>query len=43
MRKPGKMLVPAIAADCALEYGADRLEIQVDAMQSGACVVLVDD
>ena len=43
VRKPGKLPVPAIGIDYALEYGTDRLEIDPDAVGSGRNVVLIDD
>lgn len=43
VRKPGKLPVPAIGIDYALEYGADRLEIDPGAVIPGQRVVIVDD
>lgn len=43
VRKPGKLPVPTIAVDYALEYGTDRLELDPGAIANGARVVLVDD
>jgi len=43
IRKPGKLPSRTLAADYALEYGSDRLEIHADALAPGARVVLVDD
>jgi adenine phosphoribosyltransferase len=43
VRKPGKLPVPAIGIDYALEYGSDRLEIDPGAVQPGQKVVIVDD
>ena len=43
LRKPGKLPGAVTGLDYALEYGADRLEIQADAIEPGARVVLVDD
>lgn len=43
VRKPGKLPVPAIGVDYALEYGSDRLEIDPCAVTPGQQVVLVDD
>ena len=43
VRKPGKLPVETIGIDYALEYGADRLEIDPGAIQAGQRVVLVDD
>ena len=43
VRKPGKLPVPAIGIDYALEYGTDRLEIDPAAVAPGERIVLVDD
>ena len=43
VRKPGKLPVPTIGIDYALEYGKDRLEIDPGAIAPGESVVLVDD
>lgn len=43
IRKPGKLPVPTIGIDYALEYGSDRLEIDPTAIRPGQRVVLVDD
>jgi adenine phosphoribosyltransferase len=43
IRKPGKLPVPTIGVDYALEYGKDRLEIDPSAVSKGQSVVLVDD
>ena len=43
IRKPGKLPGETISREYELEYGTDRLEIDVDAIPSGASVVLVDD
>lgn len=43
VRKPGKLPVPVIAIDYALEYGTDTLEVDPGAVADGAIVVLVDD
>ena len=43
LRKPGKLPGRIIGHDYALEYGADRLEIQADAIVPGQRVVIVDD
>lgn len=43
LRKPGKLPGKVTGLDYALEYGSDRLEIQSDAVQPGAKVVIVDD
>lgn len=43
IRKPGKLPVPVLAIDYALEYGTDTLEVDPDAVTGGRRVVLVDD
>ena len=43
VRKPGKLPVPVLALDYALEYGSDTLEIDPGAIGSGQRLVLVDD
>jgi adenine phosphoribosyltransferase len=43
VRKPGKLPVPVIAIDYALEYGTDTLEVDPDAIPDGQRVVMVDD
>jgi len=43
IRKPGKLPVPTIGVDYALEYGTDRLEIDPTAITPGQRVVIVDD
>jgi adenine phosphoribosyltransferase len=43
VRKPGKLPVPALAVDYALEYGTDTLEIDPDAIGAGQQVVVIDD
>ena len=43
VRKPGKLPVPVLAIDYALEYGSDRLEIDPAAIPSGQRVVIIDD
>lgn len=43
VRKPGKLPVPTIGVDYALEYGTDRLEIDPTAIAAGERVVIVDD
>jgi adenine phosphoribosyltransferase len=43
VRKPGKLPWETAAEDYALEYGTDRLEIHVDALQRGERVLIVDD
>jgi adenine phosphoribosyltransferase len=43
VRKPGKLPVPVLAVDYALEYGTDTLEVDPDAVGAGQRVVVVDD
>lgn len=43
VRKPGKLPVPSIAIDYALEYGTDTLEVDPGAIRPGGRVVIVDD
>ena len=43
LRKRGKLPGDVVALDYALEYGADRIEIQADAVQPGNRVIVVDD
>ena len=43
IRKPGKLPGATVGLDYALEYGTDRVEIQADAVEQGARVVVVDD
>lgn len=43
VRKPGKLPVPVLAIDYALEYGTDTLEVDPDAIADGQRVVIIDD
>jgi len=43
VRKPGKLPVPVLAIDYALEYGTDTLEVDPGAIADGQRVVLIDD
>jgi adenine phosphoribosyltransferase len=43
LRKRGKLPGATVGLDYALEYGEDRIEIQADAIEPGARVVVVDD
>ena len=43
LRKPDKLPAPTVAEDYRLEYGAGRLEMQLDAVEPGARVLVVDD
>jgi adenine phosphoribosyltransferase len=42
-RKRGKLPYKTIGRDYELEYGADRIEMHVDAVRSGDRVLVVDD
>ena len=42
-RKPGKLPFETIGEEYELEYGTDRLEIHVDAIQEGDHCLIVDD
>ncbi len=43
VRKPGKLPVPVLAIDYALEYGTDTLEVDPGAVAPGRSVVIIDD
>ena len=43
LRKRGKLPGATVGLDYALEYGTDRIEIQADAVEPGARVIVVDD
>ena len=43
LRKRGKLPAETIGHDYALEYGADRLEMHVDAVRNGEHVLIADD
>lgn len=43
IRKPGKLPCPTIAAEYALEYGTDRVEMHADAIKPGQRVLMIDD
>lgn len=43
LRKSGKLPGKAVGIDYALEYGTDRIEMHIGAVQPGARVLLVDD
>ncbi len=43
IRKPGKLPVPVLALDYALEYGTDTIEIDPTAVAQGQHVVVLDD
>lgn len=43
VRKSGKLPAKTVGQEYALEYGADRVEIHVDAIEANEQVLLVDD
>ena len=43
IRKPGKLPAETIDEDYELEYGTDRIEVHVDAIEKGEKVLIVDD
>src|SRR5471032_733181 len=43
IRKKGKLPHTVVGEDYDLEYGKDRLEIHIDALEKGERVLLVDD
>ena len=43
LRKKGKLPADTVGKDYELEYGVDRIEIHVDAINRGERVLLVDD
>jgi len=43
VRKPGKLPVPVLAIDYALEYGTDTLEVDPSAVTAGQKIVVLDD
>lgn len=43
VRKPGKLPVPVLAIDYALEYGTDTLEVDPGAIALGMQVTIIDD
>jgi len=43
IRKPGKLPAETIDQDYKLEYGIDRIEVHVDAIEKGEKVLVVDD
>jgi adenine phosphoribosyltransferase len=43
VRKPGKLPVPVLALDYALEYGTGTLEIDPNAIPRGQAIVVIDD
>lgn len=43
IRKPGKLPVPVLAMDYALEYGTDTLEVDPESFADGESVAVIDD
>lgn len=43
MRKPGKLPGPTVGRNFDLEYGQDRIELHVGAIEPGQKILLVDD
>ncbi|MEO8405574.1 MAG: adenine phosphoribosyltransferase [Chitinophagaceae bacterium] len=43
IRKKGKLPAETVGYDYELEYGTDRIEIHIDAIENGEKVLLVDD
>jgi len=43
IRKPGKLPSETVDQEYSLEYGVDRMEIHIDAIERGARVLIVDD
>lgn len=43
IRKAGKLPGEVVGIDYELEYGTDRMEMHVDAVESGTDVLLIDD
>ena len=43
VRKPGKLPVPVLSVDYALEYGTDTLEVDPNAVAQGNEVIVIDD
>lgn len=43
IRKPGKLPAETISAEYELEYGTDKLEMHVDAIEAGKKVIIIDD
>jgi adenine phosphoribosyltransferase len=43
IRKPGKLPAETLFAEYSLEYGTDRIEMHVDAVNKGDRILIVDD
>ena len=43
VRKPGKLPAPAITQPYGLEYGANEVQVHIDAIKPGQKVLIVDD
>src|SRR5262245_8617221 len=43
VRKPGKLPYKTVSMSYQLEYGSDRVEMHVDAVEAGRSYVVVDD
>lgn len=43
IRKPGKLPGETLSAEYELEYGSDKVEMHVDAIEKGERVLIVDD
>ena len=43
LRKPGKLPVPTLGVDYALEYGQDRLELDPTMVSPGERIIIIDD
>jgi adenine phosphoribosyltransferase len=43
MRKKGKLPAETVGHDYALEYGADRIEVHLDALRRGDRILIIDD
>lgn len=43
LRKPGKLPVPTLGVDYALEYGHDRLELDPTMVSHGDRIIIIDD
>ena len=43
IRKPGKLPAATIDQDYKVEYGTDRIEVHVDAIEKGEKILIVDD